>query len=111
MYRVVLSIVLVVAFFGASAASVMHGLDGGSDHADHHAEMAMGDPMIDAEQTLSECCDATGGMGAASCFGDFIASAGISQMTAIGSMKNGLASDDIVFSDLTPAVPTGPPKA
>ena len=54
MFRLVLSIILVVAFAGASTASVMHGLNYGPDHTDHHAEMTENDLVADAEKALAD---------------------------------------------------------
>ncbi len=110
MFRLVLSIILVVAFAGASTASVMHGLNHGSDHAAHHAEMSESDPVADAEKALADCCDATSGMGSMPCFGDLAATSAISPVNPASMAAIGLMYADCNFSNLTLAVPTGPPK-
>ena len=110
MVRLVLSIILVVAFAGASTASVMHGLHHGSDHADHHAQMSESDPLADAEQALADCCDATSGMGSAPCFGDLAASSDIFQVIPASGTVVSVLHADSDFANLTLAVPTGPPK-
>ena len=110
MFRLVLSIILVVAFAGASTASVMHGLDHGSDHADHRAEMTESDPLADAEQALADCCDTTSGTGSTFCFGDLAAMSAISPVNSANSLANGMLYSDLGFSNLRLAVPTGPPK-
>lgn len=53
MFRLVLSIILVVAFAGATTASSTHGFDHGMDHAEHHAEMTKDDLMADAWNALA----------------------------------------------------------
>ena len=80
MVRLVLSIILDFAFVGASTASVMHGLNHGSDHTAHHALMSESDPLADAEKALADCCDATSGMGSMPCFGDLAATSAILQV-------------------------------
>ncbi len=111
MSRLVLSIILVVAFAGASTASVMHGLNHGSGHADHHAEMSKSDPLADAETALADCCDATSGMGSTPCFGDLAATSAISPDNPANRSVVGVLYADFDFANLTLAVPTGPPKA
>ncbi|NOD65603.1 MULTISPECIES: hypothetical protein [unclassified Ruegeria] len=111
MFRLVLSILLVVAFSGASAASVKHGLTHGSDHSGHHAQMAGDDPLADAEKAAAECCDTTGGMGSTSCFGDLVATAGISPIAPFAISEGGVTQARCDFSGLALGVPTGPPKA
>ena len=110
MLRLVLSIILVFAFAGASTASVMHGLYHGSDHADHHAEMTESDPLANAETALADCCDATSGMGSTPCFGDFAATSAISPDNPANRSAVGVLYADFDFANLTRAVPTGPPK-
>ena len=111
MFRLVLSILLVVAFAGASAASVMHGLDHGSDHAGHHTEMAENDQPADAETALAECCDTTSGNGSTSCFGDLVVTSAMSPIYPARRMVSDVHYADFDFSNPTRAVPTGPPKA
>ncbi|WP_299883359.1 hypothetical protein [uncultured Sulfitobacter sp.] len=110
MFRLVLSIILVVAFAGASTASVMHGLNHGSDHADHHAEMIDSDPLDDAEKAFADCCDTTSGMGSTPCFGDLVTTSAISPVNPANSLANPVLYADSNFSMLSLAVPTGPPK-
>ena len=110
MVRLVLSIILVVAFAGASTASMMHGLNHGSDHAAHHAEMSESDPVADAEKSLADCCDATSGMGSVPCFGDLAATSAILQVILASRSVVSVLYDDFDFANLTLAVPTGPPK-
>jgi hypothetical protein len=110
MFRLVLSICLVVAFAGASTASVMHGLNHGPDHADHHAEMTENDLVADAEKALADCCDTTGGMGSTPCFGDLVVTTAILPVSPSCEMVIGVLDADFEFSNLTRAVPTGPPK-
>ena len=110
MFRLVLSIILVCAFAGASTASVMHGLNHGPDHADHHAQMSEIDPLADAEKALADCCDATSGMGSMPCFSDFAATSAISPVNPTSMAAIGLMYADCDFANLTLAVPTGPPK-
>ena len=110
MFRLVLSIFLVVAFAGASAASVMHGLNHGVIDAGHHGEMTEIDPLADAYKALADCCDASGNLGSTSCFGDLVAAAGISPITLPMNSERRLAYAGPDFVALTPAVPTGPPK-
>ncbi|WP_299673282.1 hypothetical protein [uncultured Roseobacter sp.] len=110
MVRLVLSIILVVAFASASTASVTHGLNHGSGHADHHAEMSKSDPLADAETALTGCCDATSGMGSMPCFGDLAATSAISPAHLANNTVVAGTYADCDFSNLTLAVPTGPPK-
>ncbi|MEL8054606.1 MAG: hypothetical protein AAGK66_00490 [Pseudomonadota bacterium] len=110
MFRLVLSIILVVAFAGASTVSVVHGLNYGPDHADHHAEMTENDLVADAEKALANCCDTTGGMGSTPCFGDLVVTAAILPVSPSREMVIGVLYADFEFSNLTRAVPTGPPK-
>ncbi len=110
MFRLVLSIVLVVAFVGASTASVMHGLNHGSDHAGRHAEMTENDPLANAEKALAGCCDTTSGMGSTPCFGDLAATSAISPVRPASGAIIGVQNADCDFANLTLAVPTGPPK-
>ncbi len=110
MFRLFLSIILVVAVAGASTASVTHGLNPGSGHADHHAEMSKSDPLADAEKALADCCDATGGMGSMPCFGDLAATSAVLQVDPARRTVVGVLYADFDFADLTLAVPTGPPK-
>ncbi|MBD3662577.1 hypothetical protein [Sulfitobacter aestuariivivens] len=110
MFRLVLSIILVVAFSGASAASVMHGLNHGSDHADNHAQMSESDPLTDTEKALADCCDATSGMGSMPCFGDLAATSVILQVIPASRSVVSVLYADFDFANLTLAVPTGPPK-
>ncbi|WP_171239231.1 hypothetical protein [Ruegeria sp. HKCCA5491] len=111
MFRLVLSILLVVAFSGAFAASVKHGLTHGSDHSRHHAQMAGDDPLADAKKAAADCCDTTSGMGSTSCFGDLVATAGISPIAPLVIAVSGLTHAGADFSGLALGVPTGPPKA
>ncbi|MEO0963308.1 MAG: hypothetical protein AAFY01_12900 [Pseudomonadota bacterium] len=110
MFRLVLSIILVFAFAGASTASVMHGLNHGSDHADHHAQMSESDPLADAEKALADCCDATSGMGSMPCFGDLAATSAILQVIPSSTSVVSILYADFDFANLTLSVPTGPPK-
>ncbi|WP_170770880.1 MULTISPECIES: hypothetical protein [Ruegeria] len=111
MFRLILSILLVVAFSGASAASVKHGLIHGSDHSGHHAQVADDDPLANAEKAVADCCDTTSGMGSASCFSDLVATAGISPIAPLVISEGGVMHADSDFSGLALSVPTGPPKA
>ncbi|SLN63711.1 hypothetical protein [Ruegeria meonggei] len=111
MFRLVLSIFLVIAFSGASAASVKHGLTHGSDHSGHHAQMADDDPLADAEKAAADCCDTTSGMGSTSCFGDLVATAGISPIAPLVISVGSVTGAGADFSGLALGVPTGPPKA
>lgn len=110
MFRLALSILLVVAFSCASAASVMHGLSHGSEHVGHHAEMAAGDAFADAGEALADCCDTTGGVWSASCLGDLVTTAEITPIAPAATLTRSAAHADAGSSGLTPAVPTGPPK-
>lgn len=110
MFRLLLSILLAIAFASASTASVMHGLNHGQDHAAHHAEMSEHDLSADAEKALSDCCDATSGMGSAPCFGDLVATSAIVPVDPANSLAKGELHTDFHFANLTLAVPTGPPK-
>ena len=110
MFRLVLSIILVFAFAGASTASVMHGFSYGSDHNDHHAQMSESDPLADAEKALANCCDATSGMGSTPCFGDLAAASAILQVIPASRSVVSVLYADLDFASLTLAVPTGPPK-
>ncbi|WP_107843939.1 hypothetical protein [Litoreibacter ponti] len=110
MFRLVLSILLVVAFAGASTASVMHGLSHGSDHVNHHVDMTESDPLADAEKALADCCDATSGMGSMPCFGDLAATSAILQVIPASRSVVSVLYADFDFANLTLAVPTGPPK-
>ncbi len=110
MFRLVLSIIIVVAFAGASTASVMHGLNHGSDHADHHAQMSESDPLADAEKALADCCDATSGMGSTPCFGDLAATSANLRVIPASRLVVSILYADFDFANLTLAVPTGPPK-
>ena len=110
MFRLVLSLILVVAFAGASTASVLHGLNHGSDHAAHHVEKLESDPLADAEKALADCCDATSGMGPMPCFGDVAATSAILQVIPASRSVVSVLYDDFDFANLTLAVPTGPPK-
>ena len=110
MFRLALTILLVVAFAGASTASVAHGFDHGSEHASHHAEMAENDLSADAQNALADCCDVTSGMGSMTCFGDLV---GTSEILTIFSERGKASAPplaDVAVSNLTLAVPTGPPK-
>ncbi|WP_171208662.1 hypothetical protein [Ruegeria sp. HKCCA6948] len=111
MFRLILSILLVVAFSGASAASVKHGLTHGSDHSGHHAQMAGDDPLADAEKAAADCCDAASGMGSTSCFGDLVATVGISPIAPMVISVGGVTYARADFSGLALGVPIGPPKA
>lgn len=111
MFRLVLLILLVFAFTGASATSGAHDLNLGSDNTGHHAEMAGGDTLADAEKTLADCCDTTGGMGSAACFGDLANEVGVLPMAPPAAMTGRAAHASPDFSSLTLAVPIGPPKA
>ena len=111
MLRLVLSFILVVALSGASAASVMHGVSHEAPHTGHHAEMASGDPLTDAEQALADCCDSTGGMGPKSCLGDLTATYGINPTTPKAALTNCTPQPDTHFAGVKLAVPIGPPKA
>lgn len=111
MWRLILSVILVVAFAGASAASVVHGLNQGMDHTGHHTEMTQTDPLADAEDALAACCDATSGMGSASCFGDLVAGSVIVPVNPVGTTAIADPYSDVDFANRTLAVPTGPPKA
>ena len=110
MFRLALSVILVVAFAGASTASVMHGLNHGLDHAAHHAEMTESDPLADAEKALADCCDATNGVGSTPCFGDLVATSVISPINPTNSIVVAVLYIDHNFSNPTLTVPTGPPK-
>jgi hypothetical protein len=110
MFRLVLSIILVFAFAGASTASVMHGLNHGSDHMDHHTQMSESDPLADAETALADCCDATSGMGSTPCFGDLAATSATLQVIPASRSVVSVLYADFDFANLTLAVPTGPPK-
>ena len=110
MLRVILSFFLVLAFTGASLASVMHGVSHGSDHTGHHADMAHNDLPSDAEQALAECCDAASGKGPATRFGDLLAGVLISPIAHTETVTGGTAASVLRLSGLTRAVPTGPPK-
>ena len=110
MFRLVLSFILVVAFAGASTASVMHGLNHGSDHADHHAQMSESNPLADAEKALADCCDATSGMGSMPCFGDLVATSATLQLIPTSRSVASVLYVDFDFANLSLAVPTGPPK-
>ena len=109
MFRLVLSITLIFAFAGASTASVMHSLNHGSDHADHHAQMS-DDPLADAEKALADCCDGTSGMGSMPCFGDLAANSAVLQVIPLSRSVVSVQYADFDFANLTRAVPTGPPK-
>lgn len=111
MFRFVLSIILVLAYAGASAASVMHGLNHGPDHTAHHAEMTEDDLLADAEKAIMDCCDTTTGMGAAFCFGDLVATTEVLQISPIAKVGQGLTHARPDVSSLSLGVPTGPPKA
>ncbi len=111
MFRLVLTILLVVAFSGATAASVKHGLNRGSDHSGHHAQMAGDDPLADAEKAAADCCDTTSGMSSTSCFGDLVATAGISPIAPLVISVGGVTYAGADLSGLSLGVPTGPPKA
>ncbi|WP_171123270.1 MULTISPECIES: hypothetical protein [unclassified Ruegeria] len=111
MFRLILSILLVVAFSGASAASVKHGLTHGSDHSGHHVQIADDDPLANAEKTVADCCDTTSSMSSASCFGDLVATPGISPIAPLAISECGVTQADSDFSGLAMGVPTGPPKA
>ena len=106
MFRLVLSIILIVALAGASTASVMHGLNHGSDHADRHAEMIESDPLADTETALADCCDATSGMGSMHCFGDLAATSAVLQINHASRSIVGVAHADCDFANLTLTVPT-----
>ena len=110
MVRLVLSIILIFAFAGASTASVMHGLNHGSDHANHHAQMSESHPLAGAEKPLADCCDATSGMGLMPCFGDLAATSAILQVIPVSRSVISVLYADFDFANLTLAVPTGPPK-
>lgn len=110
MSRVILSIILVLAFVGASLASVKHGISHGADHVGHHADLAHSDLPSDAEQALPECCDAASGKGPATCFGDLLAGVFMSPIPRTATVIGGIAVSDLRLSGLTRAVPTGPPK-
>ena len=110
MFRLVLSIILVVAFAGASTASVMHGFSHGLDRADHHPQMSESDALADAEKALADCCDATSGIGSMPCFGDFAATSAVLQVNHASRAVVGALYADCDFAILTLAVPTGPPK-
>lgn len=110
MFRLVLSIILVVAFAGATTASATHGFDHGMDHAEHHAEMTKDDLMADAGNALAHCCDTAGGVGSTSCFADLATMSAIVPDSPASGMAIGLLYADFDFSNLTLSVPTGPPK-
>ncbi|MEJ6393150.1 hypothetical protein V8J82_07790 [Gymnodinialimonas sp. 2305UL16-5] len=110
MARLVLSIILVVELAGASTASVMHGLNHGSDHADHQAEMKESDLLANAEKALADCCDTASGMGSTPCFGDLVATSTLSPVEPASRTASGLLFADVDFSNLTLAIPTGPPR-
>jgi len=111
MLRLLVSVILVVAFAGASSASVAHGLNHGSDHAGHHPEMTENDLLADAENALADCCDTTSGMGASACFGELAAISAVLPDSPASGMAIGLPYIDFDFANLTLSVPTGPPKA
>ena len=110
MRRVVLSIVLVIALVGGSAASVIHGLNHESDHADHLPEMTEVDLLADGEKALDDCCDKMSGQGATHCLGDLVAISAISPVSPASTTGIGAQFCDVGFANLTLAVPTGPPK-
>jgi len=110
MMRLTLSIILVFVCAGASTASVMYGLNHGSDHADHHAEMSQSDPLADAEKALADCCDTVSCIGSMSCFGDLAATSARSPIDPARRLATPLLYADCNFSSLSLAVPTGPPK-
>ncbi len=110
MFRLVLPIILVFVFAGASTASVMHGLNHGSDHADHFAQMSESDPLADAGKALGDCCDAASGMGSMPCFGDLAATSAILEVIPASGLVISVLYADFDFANLTLAVPTGPPK-
>ncbi len=111
MWRLILSIILVVTVAGASAASVMHGMNQGLDHTDHHIETTENDLLADAEDALAACCDATSGMGSASCFGDLVTASVMLPVNPDGRTAISDLYSDVEFANRTLAVPTGPPKA
>ena len=110
MFRVILSILLVVAFTGASLASVMHDITHGSDHAEHHASMSHHELPADAEPALAECCDAVSGKGSASCFGDLLAGAMVAPISLTATGTDNSTASELSLIGRTLAVPTGPPK-
>ena len=110
MSRVVFFLLLVFAFSGASVASLVHGLNHMSHHDHHHAEMADADPVTAPATSLAECCDATGGMGSAQCFGDPVATTGCVTIAPMATMTRTVSHTGSDLSGRTPAVPTGPPK-
>ena len=111
MFRLVLSIILVLTFAGASAASVMHGVNHGTDHADHHVEMTEDSGLADAEKALADCCDSTAGMGSAFCFGDLVATVEVLPVAPKAALTSEFANARSDFLGLSLGVPTGPPKA
>ncbi|WP_299368605.1 hypothetical protein [uncultured Tateyamaria sp.] len=110
MFRLVPLILLIVTLAGASAASVMHGINEESNHGNHHAETTLGDVVADAERALADCCDAAGGMGSLSCFADFVAAAAMALIDPPVATNNSPAHAGSNFPDRALAVPTGPPK-
>ena len=104
MFRVILSILLVVAFTGASLAFVMHDMNHGSDHAGHHADMIHSDLPSDSEQALAECCDAV------TAFGDLLAGAMVTPISLTATVTDDSATFELSLIGRTLAVPTGPPK-
>ena len=109
-FRFVLSIIVIFAFAGASAASVLHGLHHGPHQHDHHAEMAASDPVAEAEQALEDCCGANGSMNGKSCLGDLVVANGMSPSSQTTVMTSSQSYINTTLAGLELSVPTGPPK-
>jgi hypothetical protein len=72
--------------------------------------MSESDALANAEKALADCCDATSGMGSMPCFGDLAAMSAVLQVIPESGTVVGVLYADCDFANLTPAVPTGPPK-
>lgn len=110
MLRWVFSIVIIFALTGGSAASLIHGLNHSDERGAHHADMSQNDVASDAEMAQADCCDAAGGPGSPACFGDLVATVTALADTSGKTKAMVLARLHPDVWDLSPGVPTGPPK-
>ena len=110
MLRLVLSIILVIAFAGASTASVMHGLTHGASHADQHDAMVDDMPVESANAAIAGCCKSSGGVGSTLCFGDLVTANWVLVITPAKGLENYSLHLGKHTAGTLLDVPTGPPK-
>lgn len=110
MHRFLVSILVLVAFVGASAAAEVHGLKHSLHNGFHHIETPDEDLLVEAEKAIADCCDATSGMGSVTCLGDVVGGLTLTPIAPLTMAKMKIANAVFELSSLSLSVPTGPPK-